>query len=840
MVVSRGWLPWQLSLLGLVVFAFAVRTFGLNAQSLWHDEGASLYYASQDPLAMIGQVAQLGEIPPLYYLLLHFWLLLAGTSELALRLPSVIAGVLSLPLLYQLGRRLGSEAIGLLAAMFLLLSPLHVWQSQEARMYTLSALVAIGSILLFWRLLGRIGKWSLAAYALLGAAGLYTHVTFGLMLLAEMAYLAFWTLVRPRRLPTSLAIGGAAALSGLLFVPWLGAAFRSYGAGGTFWAGRLDVILAGRDTLVAFLAGERLPFPEPAALALAALALAGLGLLAALLWRPAPGEGGPAAGLLLAFCLLVPAAALFWLLYDRPKYGPRYLLVVLPAFCLLAAWGTTSLARLLWRLRPASQPADFPGVAQAVTGVGPADGALTLPAPANARRIGRWRRWLATGTQVVVGLPGLALGLGCLVLMGGALRAQLTNPAVVRDDYRGAAAYLAATASADDAIILLGGHIQLPFLHYYQEVGQAGKAPVFPVPNTIAPAVQRPVQIEDVKSLNSIVPGRRRVWVVRWQDNISDPAGMIMQQLELAGRRVDPGKAFAGLQLDAFDVVGRPTFPVTFRPQTPLEAPFDNGLTLLGFDLSPANPSARETLHLTIYWRADGPVNGDYVAFTQLLNAGDHIYAQHDKPPVSEQYKTSSWAQGDMLKDEYELVVRPGTPPGQYRLLVGLYDRATMRRVPVRATAGAQATDHLDLAQIGVAGATPSSSGARSVRRQVSVDVAPGVRLVGYEPESDVLHPGETPRITLLWQTTGAVGANYDIRLVLREAGGREVAAVAGPAVDGTYPTARWRADDLIRDIHNLPLPPDLAPGSYELAVALVAPGTSGGTLQPVGVVDVK
>ena len=86
----------------LVVFALYVCTLG--KQSLWFDEGLSVNFASR-PLAELIDTLMYRDIhPPLYYLLLHFWMPLAGTSEWAVRLPSAFAALLLVPLSFAVVR----------------------------------------------------------------------------------------------------------------------------------------------------------------------------------------------------------------------------------------------------------------------------------------------------------------------------------------------------------------------------------------------------------------------------------------------------------------------------------------------------------------------------------------------------------------------------------------------------------------------------------------------------------------------------------------------------------------------------------------------------------------
>ncbi len=143
-------LTWALA---LVLAAFALRVFRLDYQGLWYDEAFSVYRAHFSWGEITARTA--ADIqPPLYYYLLHFWILLVGDSEFALRFLSLFFGVLTIPLIYALAHQLFAARAARIAALIATLSPLYLWYAQEARMYTL---------ITFWLLLS--SYWLLRALA---------------------------------------------------------------------------------------------------------------------------------------------------------------------------------------------------------------------------------------------------------------------------------------------------------------------------------------------------------------------------------------------------------------------------------------------------------------------------------------------------------------------------------------------------------------------------------------------------------------------------------------------------------------------------------------------------
>lgn len=210
-----------LLLIGLCLIALLLRLWRLDAENLWLDEAFTWQFARESPDYIWGE--RWDQHPPLYYWLVHQFLQL-GESEFVLRLPSVIAGTLSVPLLFGLGKRLVSPTVGWLAAAFLALSPVAVWYAQEARMYALASLCALGAGYAFVHLWQGQRRWlHLGFYVFWAALGLYTHYTVLLILLALNGLaLATW-LAHPKQwppfplLPWLLGQG----LVMLLYAPWI-------------------------------------------------------------------------------------------------------------------------------------------------------------------------------------------------------------------------------------------------------------------------------------------------------------------------------------------------------------------------------------------------------------------------------------------------------------------------------------------------------------------------------------------------------------------------------------------------------------------------------------------
>jgi len=187
---ARGrWMTAGLLVLFLLL-AFALRFYGLDAQSLWNDEGTSVALAQRD-LVTITQDAAHDIHPPLYYWLLSGWVRLFGSSETAVRALSACLGVVLVALTYALGRSLVGRRVGLVATFLVAINPFQVYYAQEARMYMLLATLTAAAMLALILFLERCSWLALGALVLLEAAGLYTHYSVAVVILAlNLAFVA--------------------------------------------------------------------------------------------------------------------------------------------------------------------------------------------------------------------------------------------------------------------------------------------------------------------------------------------------------------------------------------------------------------------------------------------------------------------------------------------------------------------------------------------------------------------------------------------------------------------------------------------------------------------------
>ena len=208
----------------LILSACATRLYQLQTQSIWFDEGWSAFAAVQPTL--ISAIEADPTNPPLYYLLLNITTRAFGDSSFGLRWFSVMLGLLTIPLAYQLGRRLFDRRAGMYAAFLATFSGPLWWASQEARMYTLLALLVLLLALAWHRLLRQPTRWAWALLVLAELALLYAHNTGPVIVLwINIVTLLAWLSQRRLRRPDWRLWFASQLVIGLLWLPWFIARF---------------------------------------------------------------------------------------------------------------------------------------------------------------------------------------------------------------------------------------------------------------------------------------------------------------------------------------------------------------------------------------------------------------------------------------------------------------------------------------------------------------------------------------------------------------------------------------------------------------------------------------
>lgn len=182
----------ELMLLAILILGAFLRIDGLSKESIWFDESRTVYVATSGSLFQVLKT-NIEESPmhaPLYYTIMHFWIVLFGDSEFSVRFPSVIFGVLAILVIFKVGSLIFDKETGLLAALILAVSKFNIFYSQEARMYSLLSFLTLLSFYFFIKSLKRASTGVSIGYILSSILLMYTHV-FGLfVIIAQNMYIA--------------------------------------------------------------------------------------------------------------------------------------------------------------------------------------------------------------------------------------------------------------------------------------------------------------------------------------------------------------------------------------------------------------------------------------------------------------------------------------------------------------------------------------------------------------------------------------------------------------------------------------------------------------------------
>jgi 4-amino-4-deoxy-L-arabinose transferase-like glycosyltransferase len=175
----------------LIVTGLIVRIYHLNFKSFSIDETIGSFYAAESLLRVV--IMTINDVhPPLFYVLHHFWITWFGMSEPALRSISVFFAVLSIPLLWSLGTRLSNRRVGFIAALLLVLSPWHVWLSQNARSNAFVMFLVILSCFFLWQRFSTGNRKYSFAYAIVILIAIYTHYFAFVIWIAQV----LWVMMR--------------------------------------------------------------------------------------------------------------------------------------------------------------------------------------------------------------------------------------------------------------------------------------------------------------------------------------------------------------------------------------------------------------------------------------------------------------------------------------------------------------------------------------------------------------------------------------------------------------------------------------------------------------------
>lgn len=205
----------------LLLLGLLLRLPGLRL-GIWRDEGSTYFNALPTNIREVIETVTVCELnPPGFYLLMHQWMQWFGAGEVVFKLPALIFGLLTIAAVYMLGREVASPKIGLVAAALTTIAPEAIYYSQEARPYSLMALLSCLVVLMYCKALtSQDQKWYLFGFVICASLLLYVQYT-GLVLVGSLAVITLYLLWRRKGDVKIIPFTLSFAAVFLLFTPWL-------------------------------------------------------------------------------------------------------------------------------------------------------------------------------------------------------------------------------------------------------------------------------------------------------------------------------------------------------------------------------------------------------------------------------------------------------------------------------------------------------------------------------------------------------------------------------------------------------------------------------------------
>ncbi len=637
---TRSHLPELLVLL----LALATRLWGLDYHSLWFDESVSMTWARSTPDYAWESTFHLvkDKHPPAYYLLLHFWRQLfvpfgLENNDIALRLLGSLLGVLTVLGILLLVRRLSGRPTALLAGVLTALGPALVWYSQELRMFQPAATALTWSALCLCAACGspqgarRFGWWLGMVAALTLAVYSYLFAAFALPAAGVVLLAPLWSWWRRRR-PSDLRIFGegaaALAVTAVLFLPLARNAWLANASDGT--PGRAFMDLGAnllRQLEVATVWRVDWPWLPLALVLFGGLLVAGL-----LLPWPRRRTANFSDRLFLWAWLGAPLLVGNLLLArnDTIFAEDRYFLFLAP----FALW---AVARGIVALGERSQPA------------------------------------------------GILLGAAAVILLAAALP-RLWSPAMLREDWRAAANYIAdyqeASPGLPAAAVAHVDYTRTPLNWYLRKrLSRDQLAVFFPFGGALAAEEVEQVVAPPLRGIEET--GVATLWLTQSHLEGIDDARLVEGWLNAEYPLVTEQYP-TGVKLSGYAV--QHTFPTL--PELGASALYPNvelaqGLLLAACEITTPEVAARDErmhppsgwVHVRLWWQAKGPIDSDYIATVRMVGPegvwGDRLFRENE---TLRRWPTSSWQGADFWRDEVDVNLNPLTPAGTYPIVVGVMD----------------------------------------------------------------------------------------------------------------------------------------------------------------------
>jgi hypothetical protein len=299
------------------------------------------------------------------------------------------------------------------------------------------------------------------------------------------------------------------------------------------------------------------------------------------------------------------------------------------------------------------------------------------------------------------------------------------------------------------------------------------------------------------------------------------------------------GRLLAALALLAVALLGakfvfdRVETPLRRAGAPPVAAPgglAGGELRFDGFNLSRATVEAGGTFDIDLAWTTLAPPAVDYQSDVWLVGPDGLMGSEKgtERPRLFEDAPpTRQWQPGEWAWDSREVRVLSGAPPGDYDIVLTLFDKATLQPVTLRDAAGATVGPTAVIGRMTVA--NPTTPPDFAPQYPLAATVAPGLSLLGYNQDRATAVPGERVLLTLFWECTGPAACDH-FTVRLEDESGQTAGMWQLPIIREGFAAGEWPSHGRLRGQYQLQLPAGLATGAYRFVVG------DGVALEPIQV----
>ena len=770
------WWPWTAAL----ALGFFLRLYQIGRSCFGYDEAQTLLVARLP----LGQIAATAYRPPLYHYLLHFWSLIVPSTELWLRIPSFLFGMLALVGVALVTLQLYNKKTAFIATLLAAISPVLIYYSQELRMYSLMTAAFLAILFLFIRIILKRSeqRWSnWAALWLAETFAIYSHYfSAPFLVVVSLIAIALCLLERRWRTLRNWLLVQVAVVAA--FIPWLLVIFGGRGGISDYTTAELTPVNPIVPTVSDFfkqLGGFYTQGPAVwnqfydqvlVAIVAVSLVLAVLLIVVTTFHHLADRRRDHQTSqplnpflyedlILVLVCVLPMLMAIVLFSFRPGVVSPRHLMMFAGPFMILLARGFVVLWTQLHLVR---------------------SGILVF-----------------TGRVLGIGFLAAAIG-----LQGYAQIRNMQNPEQLRPNVRALAQVVTQYAGPDDLVLM-------PYQDFAFDYYFGNQARVFHLET----------RVPDVDLITWALPrlaGAKRAVLLRWVHVYADPREHLAWFMQANGNLVYKGW-----------VADRLVTAYTLNPQLELPPFASIGVQAQTVRLVsgfwPATVQADQPLAVGFTWESVQAPGEDLRVSVRLVDPNGSIVARDDRFLLAEQTNASSshWLPGTSVRNYYLLDLPTGTPPITCSLEVTVYGKDGELSLLDQAGSPVGISFKLGTVRIAPADAFLESFPSDVVMTTANQELAPGLRLSGYLVDRDQVQPGSGVFVTLYWKALTTNLPDYTIKLELLSQGSVVAGSQEGAPANGLYPTSLWRQGELVIDRRLLSADPEAEPGKADIVLTL-------------------